>query len=118
MAFIVLAGLAQMDLVTGPGRAPLVAEGGLGIVGGVDPLARRWQVRRLPPAYPALVQVELGQPDPPQDLHGRDLAQPRRRGRAVDRVQEWEAVGADGLAKGVASLLALGQAGLLDAGGI
>ena len=114
MDLIRLTCLAHMDLVPGPRQAPLVAEGRLRVVRRVDPLARRRQIGRGPPADPAVVEVELRQPDPAQDLDGGDLPQPGRRRVAPEGVQEAIPVAADDLGVRVAGLLALGQARLLD----
>src|SRR5262249_60947683 len=78
MDLIRLTGLSHMDLVPDPRGATLVAEGRLRVVGRVDPLPGRRQVRRRAPMDAAAFEVELGQPDPAQDLDGGDPPPPGR----------------------------------------
>jgi hypothetical protein len=103
-----------MHLVRHPRGAPLVAEGGFRVVGRVEPLPRRRQGRRRAPANPIVLDLELAEPDPAQELSRGDLPQPGGRGVAPQRLQEEIPVGADPLGVCVPGLLAHGKARLPD----
>src|SRR4051794_30722145 len=104
MDLIRLTCLGYVDLVPGPRRAPLVAEGRLRVVRRVDPLPGRRQVGRRAPTTPVALEVELSQPDPAQHLDRGDLPQPDRRHVVPEGVEEAIPVGADDLGVRVSGL--------------
>lgn len=105
-----LAGLGEVGLVAAPGAAAFDAGAGVQVVGVEDQQLARWQAGLLvPPAHLAAVAVELLDPGRPQYLHRLQVGQPRRRVRAVDRLQQHQAVPANLNGPLGAGLLGLGQ---------
>ena len=93
----IVAGLGDVQLVAQPELLPLDAPPGIGVIRGGDPgMTGRETVAlrlllppldHLPPACGDGPGVVLQQ-HPAQDVHRRQLAQPRRRGGVVDRFQQ------------------------------
>jgi len=72
-------------------------------------------VRVAPLVHACLVPIEALDPDPPQRLHDRHLAQPRGGVGGVDRLEQPIAVGRDGLGQRLARRGLVGQAHVVDA---
>jgi hypothetical protein len=95
VGLIGVARFRDVDFVARPRCAALGGIVGLRIIGGVRAQSRRWEVAGFPPADPAVIQPILGDPRPPHDLHGRNLAQVGRRSGVVHGGHEREAVSPD-----------------------
>src|SRR5262249_1751267 len=103
-----VAGLRQMDLVADPTRTALLGVASFAILRRLNHDCGRWQPgRSLSAPTPLLtLAVELRQPDLPQRLDRRHLAQARWRSRGIDRFEQLMAIGADLL--GISGALRLG----------
>ena len=84
---ILVAGLGDVHLVARPPELPLQAVVHLRVVGGLQPVAGRGQLRDRPPAQPPSVALVMGLPDLPQRLNHWDGAGRRWCGRRLQGVE-------------------------------
>src|SRR2546421_1214929 len=112
---VFVAGLAQMDLISDPGRAPLFAVACLAIIRRTDIASRRWNILITAPAQLALLIEVILDPDLTQDLDGWDLTEQLWRSRIKNSCQQRRAVSANQFCQGLTLSPTRGQARLLDA---
>ena len=113
-----LAGLGEVDLVSVPQVSRFDAAAGLGVIGGDQALRARRPVFWVPSPHLALHQVEVLDPDLPQDLHLRQRRAARRARRARRRLRAAASRPADPQAHLVPLGAGLGEPGVLGAGGV
>src|SRR4051812_33688366 len=107
-----------MNLVADPAGVALFGVAGVGIIGRVKALVDRRLVTWATPAHPALVVIELLDPDDPQPLDRGQPAQPEPLRFGEQGGQQVMAIGANRLAQSLAGGLAFGQTVRLDPGAI